>query len=110
VLSTAGIMVEEAFQWVWRRLAGDGQARLWHKLAGHIWVGAFFTATHPIFFYPAMRQGPETKETVPFDVVTGMGLSMAGGLLAVEGRVGDAGYGRWGLIVNAGEAGSPGIV
>lgn len=45
-----------------------------------------------------------------FDVVIGMGLLMVGGLLVVEGCVGDVGYGRWGLIVNVGEVGSLGIV
>lgn len=86
VLSAAGIIFEEAIQMIWRQVAESGPTSLWQKLLGYVWVGIFFTMTYPLFLYPAMRQGPERMELVPFDVVTAMGLPVAAGV-AVGGGI-----------------------
>ena len=69
----AGIMIEDAMQWLFYDLlmGGGERGRSWAKAIGFLWVLLFFTYATPFWAYPMLSRntGEVNNDILPLSVV-----------------------------------------
>ena len=74
VMMAAGVMLEDATQWVFYDLlmGGGVRGRSWAKALGFLWVILFFSYATPFWAYPMLRRntGEINNDILPWSVVS----------------------------------------